>query len=505
MVRVVIFHVVNMVGLASVGVLGGMVSAERQADGTGIAQPAPNAEQQSLGRAVRARFDVVFLTEGLALSPRDETTQVRLIELREGLIAIDGAEVTGQELRQRLSDPPTADLVIRLSYLEPALRGRLFARSAPETSGTVSDEAEERAGGSTTSFAESTRPPSPPVPLIPPAPPRPEAGGDVEAAPEPRRRAQVIRGDIVRIGGPVTVEVDERVRGDVVVIGGPVTVDGAVDGEVVVVGGRARFGPEAVVDGEVTVVGGRFDRARSAQLHGNINHVGLWDWDLSGVQLGAGSWRDGVPFAWRSGPFRRSWDLAGTVIRLLFYALLASVVVAVATGSVERAAARSAAEPLKAGAVGFLAQLLLGPLLVLGVVVLTISIIGIPLLVLVPFAVLGVFAIMVAGFAGSAHALGRWVRARFGLATHPIYVSVWAGIALLLIPTLVGEAFELVGGPFGILAVLLVLTGVFLEYAAWTTGFGAIILNRFGPASPPAPGSPVSLPPAEPDPTQVAS
>ncbi len=35
MVRVVIFYVVNMVGLASVGVLGGMVSTERQADGTG--------------------------------------------------------------------------------------------------------------------------------------------------------------------------------------------------------------------------------------------------------------------------------------------------------------------------------------------------------------------------------------------------------------------------------------------------------------------------------------
>ena len=492
MVRDVLFFVVTIVSLTSVGALGGVASAERQVDESLIAETEPNAEQQALRQAVMESFDVVFLTEGLALSPRDETSQVRLIELQSGVIAIDGSIVTGQELRERLAEPATGDLVIRLSYLDPGLRGRLFGRSpeatAPSRSPLPSEAIES---------AARSLPPLPPVPLASPQPDA-EADGDASGAAARRPRARVPRGDILRLGGPVIVDVDERVRGDVVVIGGSLTVDGEVDGEVVVIGGRARFGPLAEVDGEVTVVGGRFDRARSAQLHGSVNHVGLWDLDLSGLQLGAGPWGHGAPFAWRPGAMRRGWDLAGTVIRLLFYALLASVVVAVATGSVERAAARSASEPFKAGAVGLLAQLLLGPLFVLGVVVLTVSIIGIPLLVLVPFAVLAVFGIMVAGFAGSAHALGRWVRARFGLTTHPIYLSVWAGLALLLIPTLVGEAFELVGGPFGILAVLLVLTGVLVEYVAWTTGFGAIILNRFGPVAPTVPGSPASLPPAEP-------
>ena len=44
------------------------------------------------------------------------------------------------------------------------------------------------------------------------------------------------KGDIVRIGGgSVTVNENERVEGDVVAIGGPVTIDGEVTGDVVAV------------------------------------------------------------------------------------------------------------------------------------------------------------------------------------------------------------------------------------------------------------------------------
>lgn len=483
MVKVVFVSVVRVVSMVGLGVIGGGGSAHGSVGESMETQSEPTAEQLSLVRSVADRFEVVRLTEGLALSPKHQTTEVTLVELRDGTIAIDGVIVSGRDLRDRLGDVGDADLVIRLSYVDPALVPRLFGDATME-------EARDLVGP-----VRRTDPDSVPESSVRPV----EPSDTVEPDSERQRRRRTTRGDIVRFGGGYTVEADQRVRGDVVVIGGPVTVDGEVDGEVVVVAGRARFGPTAQVDGGVTVVGGRFDRASTAQLRGDINHVGLGDFDLSGLEIGSWSWRgNGVPLAWRPRASAAGRDLAGTVIRLLFYALLASVIVTFGAGSVERAAERTAAEPLKAGAVGFLAQLLLAPLFVLGVILLLVSIIGIPLLVLVPFAALAVCVIMLAGFAGSAHALGRWIRTRFGLSTHPIYVSVWAGIALILVPTMVGEVFDIVGGPFRAVAVLLALTGLLIEYAAWTAGFGAVVLNRFGPPLQPTPAAAGTGPPPSP-------
>ena len=67
-----------------------------------------------------------------------------------------------------------------------------------------------------------------------------------------------------------------------------------------------------------------------------------------------------------------------------------------------------------------------------------------------------------------------------------------------------GEALDLAGGFLGVFAVALSLTGLLVEYAAWTTGIGAIILNRFGgplPSTvggPPVPDVTLSVPGAEP-------
>ena len=365
---------------------------------------------------------------------------VQLQDVRNDGIAIDGAIVSGQELRDRLG--ADGDLIVRLSYVDESIRERLFG--------------------------------------IEPA----QAVSEIDQAPEPSRASpterRTVSSGIVRFGGPVTIGADERVDGDVVVLGGPLTVNGSVDGDVVVIGGPAMFGPDAEVDGEVTVVGGPVTRRPTAAIHGGVHEVGFGGIDFDKIEFGEwvgfNRWPVGVGRGWFGG----GWDLAGTVIRLLFLALVASVVVFVAQGSVERVSERSANEPLKAGVVGFLTQILLAPIFVLGIVVLVVSIIGIPLLVLVPFAIIGVFIAMVVGFAGAAHAFGRWLGHRLGRGSQPVYLSVWIGIALILVPAMVGEAFGMAGGPIRLVALLIALTGTLIEYAAWTTGLGAIVLNRFG-------------------------
>jgi Flp pilus assembly protein TadB len=62
---------------------------------------------------------------------------------------------------------------------------------------------------------------------------------------------------------------------------------------------------------------------------------------------------------------------------------------------------------VKAGAIGLLAQLLFIPMLVITIVVLVATLIGIPLLVLVPFAIIGLGAVGLVGFTGVAYARRR--------------------------------------------------------------------------------------------------
>ena len=299
-----------------------------------------------------------------------------------------------------------------------------------------------------------------------------------------------VDGDIVVLGGRVTM--DGEARGDIVVIGGSLEVNGYVARDVVVVGGSARFGPEAFVNSEVTVVGGPVSRAPTAEFRRGITHVGF------GGAFGGRDWFDGGGFR----PYYVA-DLAGTLVRFILLALLASLIVFVGRGPVERVARRCRDEPVKAGLVGLLAQALLVPVLLAGVFLLVVSVIGIPFLLLLPFLGVALFVVMLVGFTGVVHGVGAWVGERFGRIGPAPYLTVWGGMAILLVPAMASDAMRAAGNFFTFFAVLFTLTGLLVEYLAWTTGFGAIILNRFGSGAPPgAPGVPpgVPLPPATPAP-----
>ena len=82
----------------------------------------------------------------------------------------------------------------------------------------------------------------------------------------------------------------------------------------------------------------------------------------------------------------------------------------VARASVEGSAHRVSDNPVKAALVGLAAELLFVPILVLTCIVLAVTIVGIPLLFLVPFAVLFLLLVAMAGFTGTALAIGQWAR-----------------------------------------------------------------------------------------------
>jgi len=393
---------------------------------------AVHARQDAVGdlRAqLRARFDVLSVQDGVGLVPRSKDAGIRIIEIRNGAVSIDGMTATGDQLRMRLG--ADADLILRVSYLDAAQQRQLSGDAQPGAA------------------APSPVPPVPPVP---------------ENRPRRERRGN----EIVRFGSDVTVERDEIVE-EVVVIGGNAIINGEVDGELTVIGGNATLGPDAVVRDDVAIVGGTLNRAPGSVIEGRIQNVAVGDERWRGANF-PGMVRDTI--------FRdtigRVGSFAGTLLRIGLLSLLALVVVAFGRTWTERIAELASADPLRSGLTGFLGQVLFLPLLLVTIVVLVVSIIGIPLLVLLPFAFLVVMIVALVGFTGVAYYVGSLLASRFGWTDRGAYVAVLLGVLAIALITLVARATAIVGG--GLFAFPVAFVGYVVEYLAWTLGFGAAIL-----------------------------
>ena len=413
---------------------------------------AQTATAAELRTQLAGRYDIVALQQGIALVPKTVNPRVRMIQVVNGAVTVDGETQTAAQLRDRLG--ADAAPIVQLTYLSAAEQRQLASPEAP---------AAAPAGANTTTAAQP--------PQISPTPEPPTPARSVDR-----------KGDIVRIGGgAVNVAENERVEGDVVAIGGPVNVDGEVSGDVVSVMGGLTLGPHAVVRGEVTAVGGPFKRDPQAQVFGKVNEVGIgangqtippYRMNIRDMLFGS--------FASRMG------RLATTIVRVLMFILFALIVTAVGLRPVQQIAARIAAEPVRSGLVGLLAEILFVPVLVVTILALVISIIGIPLLLLVPFGIILVGIVMLVGFTGVAHIVGNWTLERFRRTERNPYLVATVGIVVIAGLTLVGRLVALalggLGAPFYI-------AGYLLEYVAWTVGFGAALQTwlqrRRGPAAPP--------------------
>ena len=401
--------------------------------------PATNDAHEALRARIEQRYDVVPLTGGVALTPKSPRADVRMIEISD-TISINGIQVTGRELRERLG--ADADTILRLSYLDRDELRRLFARTVPEPEARPEKEPEvERATPSA---------PEPPAP--------------------PRRRST---GDRVRVFGNVVVNEGEEVSGQAVAVLGSVRIDGEVTQQVVAVLGNVDLGPHAIVRGDVVTVGGRLRKAPGARVDGNETEVS--------PGFGASVHFPDVP-GWgpfQFGGFGPVTRLIGTTFRFVLLVIVACLALVVARRAVEGAAERVANEPVRATLVGIAAWMLFVPMFVLITVVLSISIIGIPLLLLEPFAVLFLLLMAVVGFTGTASAVGQWTRRRFGMGTSSGIADVCLGILIILLPVLLGRFAALGGWALSPIVFVLVATGVAVEFLAWSSGFGAVLTNAF--------------------------
>jgi hypothetical protein len=398
---------------------------------------------EDLRKQIEQRYTVLPIQNGIVLSPKNKNENMS-VELSGNTVAVNGAEVTGAELRMRLG--ADADLVLQLSYLTPSARQALFSADG--------------------------NPKGPQV--IPPSDRR-----------ENRARRVRRKDDVIRFGGDVTVNQGQTVDGDVVVFGGNGRVNGRVNGDVAVLGGSLTLGPEADITGDAVAIGGTLSRDPGATVGGDVSQV-------SGPGTRLGEILRRRSFVWTG--MLPVFATAGTLVRLGVLVLFGCFVMLVAERLAKRIGDRAAAEPVRAGLTGLLAELLFVPALVMTVVLLVITILGIPLLLLVPFAVLALAVIFLVGFTGVAARLGQAIGTRLGWTNMGPYLTTALGVVTLLLPIVLARLLGLAGLNF--ISVPLLVAGVLIEYLAWTVGFGAAALTYFKP--PLVPTSPATVHEANP-------
>lgn len=411
-----------------------------------------DGDAKALRERLERRYDIVALSDGVGLRPKARAGEVRLVEVTAGAVLVNGAAVTGRELRDKLGED--ADLVLRLSYL-PAAALKEFAAPAPP-------DLESRPGDRAPAARAPAQEPAPPLEA-----PRPSRDDE-------RKWARRSGGDRIRIFGDVDVDRDEEVTGQAVAVFGSVRVNGKVGDQVVSVFGTVELGPDAVVGGDVVSVGGRVIRDGRAETRGSVTEVALDDMPF-GIHVSPLGW-GGAPFLFSFGAIPR---LFATALRLSLLLLVTGIALIVARRGVEASAERVIENPLKVTIVGLLAELLALPVLVLTVIVLSVSIIGIPLLLLVPFIVLALILMALVGFTGTAAAVGGLVQRRMSGGVRVDFAAVLVGLLIILSPLLIARLLALGGWPLTPVAVVLVGIGFAVELLAWASGFGAMLIHAF--------------------------
>ena len=397
---------------------------------TSLRAGAQAPDRDALRQRVQARFDVVPIANGIALTPKTRRGDVRLIEVSDA-IAINGAFVSGSELKERLGSD--ADEILQLSYLDAATLRAMF-----------------------------------PKPVAPRATPAPSVGRD-----DTRDRRSRSNGDRVRVFGDVRVGEGEEVNGQVVAVFGSARIDGVVRDQVVAVFGSINLGPKAIVHGDVVSVGGQVHRAATSEVRGAVTDVGI------GHQIPreALPWISGVGLYSLGDGFVGFPRLIGSSFRLLMLMILATLAYLIGRRSVENAAERIRENPAKASFIGLASALLMGPLLFIVTIVLVLTVIGIPLLLLIPVLMLFLAFMGLAGFTGAAYAIGQWANRRFGVGPAAGLGSVIVGVAVILLPVMVARIVGLGGWATTPIALPLAAIAFLFEVAVWSAGFGAVLSN----------------------------
>lgn len=311
----------------------------------------------------------------------------------------------------------------------------------------------------------------------------------------------------VHIREAVRVELDEDMEASLLIVEGDVRVEGRIRGDILLLGGEIQLGDDAQVDGDLRWADARILGDRGAVRGRVLEVTGVTT--QTETQLRAElerALRDSLMEVLRTeveprDPVRAGSDgsrssfqnvlrgVGGLVQTALTFLLLVGVGLAVLYffprhfETVARTAHHTTGRSALVGLAGiFLAV----PTWILGVVVLAVTIIGIPAMLLwLPAFPLAFAMAMGLGYLAMAWNLGHWItRRRFqvleGFDTSRPAAQIGTGVAVLLAAFAVGHLARMGGPVFGVFHGLVIFVGVVLSMVATVVGLGAVILSRAG-------------------------
>jgi hypothetical protein len=274
-------------------------------------------------------------------------------------------------------------------------------------------------------------------------------------------RGGSIRRDIFQIGEDVEVGLFDKVRGDVVVIGGKITVRGSVTGSVISIFDDIYVTSTGRVDGDAVTVGGTIRQDAGGTIRGNyIDTHGLW------------------PSDWVLGGFHRGTFFFISIVLFVLLLTVSLVTGLIAPKNVDRVEL----QVRKKFGIAFLVGLATEVLLPVVIFLLAITIIGIPVaFILVPLIMAGLFLL---GFTGVAKAVGYGADQRgLRIGDSPLAL-IAVGVILLEAINLIGHAIGFASDMFTPVALATRFVGILILFIAWTTGLGAALMTRFGTRMP---------------------
>ncbi|MEX2295457.1 MAG: hypothetical protein WD804_03970 [Gemmatimonadota bacterium] len=320
----------------------------------------------------------------------------------------------------------------------------------------------------------------------------------------------------IHVDETVTIPMGETVAGSLLLVESDLDLDGRVAGDVVLIGGSLDLGPDAVVEGNV--------RWSSANVGGNRGAVLGLIQEVPGLTPPAGfestaqaaadevrieerirrqveaEVRESVAVAEARRQNRRPASalsrigsgIGGVLQTGVTFGILLAAGLGVLYFFPRRleVIARTARETsLRSAMVGLAGLVLALPTFVVGIVLLAISIIGIPVILLwVPVFPIALAGAMIVGYLAVARNLGGWIfgsedRSLAGFSGTSAAANIGIGLAALLAFFAVAHVFEMGGPWFSVFNVLLHSVGFIFSALAMCIGLGAIILSKGGQSS----------------------
>ncbi|TVR66539.1 MAG: hypothetical protein EA422_01765 [Gemmatimonadales bacterium] len=439
------------------------------------------------------------------------------LELRDGRVLIDGSEVGSYRSGGEL-ESAWRTLLARAVALDNGIMADLLREWSPPT-GLDAQAAEATQTLQDRLRSELDRPVDSPSPAFrfQGSAAEGQVMTELLTRPDRLRALTAVAGEIsatelrVYVGETVEIGAGERVSESLLGLDTDLQVDGRVEGDVILLGGSVALGSDGIIDGRLhwfdtqgadeiaDRVGGGAVRiepvpARAeAELRDEIRReveAALESETRSRDRSSPGPVR--VVSTSREGPgfFR---NLGGGIVKILQTLITFGILLALGLVALHffprhfEVVARTARNaPGRSGLVGLASGVLAFPVWIVGIILLTVTVIGIPVMLLwLPLFPLTVAAAATLGFLAVSRNTGHWLSRRDlqgfdALDGSRPAVQLAGGLALLLGLFALAGIFQMGGAWFSFFRGLVTFVAVLLVVITGTVGLGAVVLSRGG-------------------------